>query len=72
MNKYALEVKHIGGDKMLDLVNKEFTNSFFIIARTQDYIILGDGKKNVSFCRLKNEVLARTVHEQSFKLGRKR
>lgn len=72
MNKYALEVLHIGGEKLLSVANKEFVKDFFIVARTPEYIVLGDGKKNVSFCRFKNRVLERFTTETESKLERKR
>jgi hypothetical protein len=72
MNKYALEVLRIGGEKLMNLVSKEFASDFFIVARTQEYIVLGDGKKNVSFCRIKNRVLERFVFERENKLERKK
>lgn len=72
MNKYALEVLHIGGEKLMNIVRKEFVDNFFVVARTPEYIVLGNGKKNVSFCRLKNKVLERVFFEGSTKLERKR
>jgi hypothetical protein len=72
MNKCALEVIRIGGEKLMSVVNKEFVKDFFIVARTPEYIVLGDGKKNVSFCRLKNRVLERFSIETESKLERKR
>ena len=72
MNKYALEVLRIGGEKLMNVVNKEFSSNFFIVARTQEYIVLGDGKKNVSFCREKNRVLQRFTLDGESKIERKR
>ena len=71
MNKYALEVLRIGGEKLMSLVRKEFTKDFFIVARTQEYIVLGNETKNVSFCRLKNRVLERHVFDGSRGITRK-
>jgi hypothetical protein len=72
MDNYALEVLHIGGETLMSVVRKEFKAAFFIVARTPEYIILGDGKKNVSFCRSKNKVLDRFVLDRDLKLERKR
>lgn len=72
MNKYALEVLRIGGEKLMNVVNKEFSKDFFIVARTPEYVVLGDGKKNVSFCRLKNRVLERNIIDRESKLERKK
>lgn len=73
MNKAILEVSKIGGDSLLKLVRQEFANDdFSIIARTQEYIVLGNNTKNVSFCREKNRVLERYVFDKQTKLERKR
>lgn len=73
MNKAILEVSKIGGDSLLKLVRQEFANDdFSIIARTQEYIVLGNKTKNVSFCREKNRVLERYVFDKQTKLERKR
>ncbi len=71
MNNYALEVLRIGGEKLMNVVRKEFEKDFFIVARTPEYIVLGNGTKNVSFCRMKNRVLERHVFEGETKLNRK-
>jgi hypothetical protein len=72
MNNYALEVLHIGGEKLMNVVRKEFAKNFFIVARTPEYIVLSDSTKNVSFCRFKNRVLERHTFERDNKLERKR
>ena len=72
MTNAELEVVRIGGDKLMNVVRKEFANEFFIVARTVDIIVLGDNKKNVSFSRTKNRVLERNVFEGDSKLERKK
>jgi hypothetical protein len=72
MNSYALEVLRAGGEAMLKLANKEFANGFEIIARTQEYIVLGDKEKNVSFSRgSKLRVIERFVFDKTRALERK-
>lgn len=71
MNRYALEVLRIGGEKLMSIVLKEFAKDFFIVARTPEYIVLGDNVKNVSFCRLKNRVIERHVFDRSRGITRK-
>lgn len=71
MNNYALEVLRIGGEKLMNVVRKEFNSDFFIIARTPEYIVLGNETKNVSFCRSRNRVLERYVFDGQSKLNRK-
>jgi hypothetical protein len=73
LNNYALEVLRAGGEAMLALANKEFKNGFVIVARTPEYIVLGDGEKNVSFSRgSKLRVIERFVFEKSRSIERKR
>lgn len=73
MNKYAFEVLRVGGEDMLKLANKEFENGFVIVARTRDYIVLGDSQKNVSFSLgNKLRVIERFVFDKSRTLERKR
>lgn len=71
MNKYALEVLHIGGEKLMNVVNKEFPKDFFIVARTAEYIVLSDNVKSVSFCRNKNRVTERHTLNTESRLSRK-
>jgi hypothetical protein len=49
LNNYAIEVFKVGGEALLALANKEFKKGFFIVARTPEYIVLGDNEKNVKF-----------------------
>jgi hypothetical protein len=73
LNNYALEVLRAGGEAMLALANKEFKKGFVIVARTPEYIVLGDGEKNVSFSRgSKLRVIERFVFEKSRSIERKR
>jgi hypothetical protein len=73
MNNYALEVLRAGGEAMLKLANKEFANGFVIVARTPEYIVLGDSEKNVSFSRgAKLRVIERFVFDKTRTLERKR
>jgi hypothetical protein len=71
MNNYALEVLRIGGDKLMNVVRKEFEKDFFIVARTPEYIVLSNSVKSVSFCRLKNRVIERHVFDRSRGITRK-
>lgn len=72
MDKYAEEIRHIGGDAMLNVVCKEFENFFHIVARTVDYVVVGDSKKNVKISRKNNRVQERVVFEHISALERKR
>jgi hypothetical protein len=72
MDCYALEIRHIGGDLLLNAVRKEFPKTFHIVSRTPDDVVLGDGIKNVKFSRKNNRVLERHVFEQTSALERKR
>lgn len=71
MNNHALEVSKIGGDSLMKSVRKEFSGNFFIVARTPDDLVLGDGIKNVKFSRKNNRVLERHVFEGSRSITRK-
>lgn len=71
MDKYALEVFNMGGEKLLKLAQSEF-ESFVIVGQDQDRVVLGNSEKNVSFCRIKNKVLERFVFDGNRNLSRKR
>jgi hypothetical protein len=71
MDKYREEVRHVGGEALLKVVDKEFLNSFVIIGRDQDQITLGDKFKNVKFSREKFRVLERFVLDVNRALSRK-
>ena len=70
MNKYSVEVKKIGED-ILDLACIEFSNDFFIVARTPLLLVLGDGSKNTSFCLKKRKITDRHFFEKTTRLTRK-
>lgn len=72
MNNHALEVLHIGGEKLMNVVRKEFVKDFFIVARTPEYIVIGDDIKNVKISRSNNRVQERHVFEHISALERKR
>ena len=73
LNKYEQEVFSCGGQVMLDLAHKEFLKGFEIIARTPEYIVLGDKDKNVKIAREgKIRVLERFVFDKTRNLERKR
>ena len=69
MDNYALEVLHIGGEKLMNIVRKEFKEDFFIVARTPEYIVLSNNVKSVSFCRLKKRVIERYMFQTSRGIG---
>jgi hypothetical protein len=72
LNKYALEVLRAGSEAMLEMANKEFKNGFMIVARTPEYIVLGDSEKNISYSRgPKLRVIERFVFAKSRSLERK-
>jgi hypothetical protein len=71
MNKHTLEVIHIGGEKLMSVVRKEFEKDFYIVARTPEYIVLSNSAKSVSFCRLKNRVIERHTFDSSRGITRK-
>jgi len=73
LSNYALEVLRAGGEAMLKLANKEFENGFVIVARTPEYIVLGDSEKNVSFSRgSKLRVIERFFFDKFRAIERKR
>lgn len=65
MNKYEAEVARIGGDKLMSAAREEFIKEFFIVARTDKIIVLGDETKNVSFSRKNSRVIERNVFERN-------
>lgn len=71
MDKYELEVLRMGGQKLLDFVRKEFIGKFIIVARTDEWFVLGTDEKNVKFSRLKMRVMERFFHSQSRAISRK-
>lgn len=72
LNNYAAEVLSVGGKPLLKLAEQEFASGFRIIARTPDYIVLGDKEKNVSFSRdSKLKILERVFFDKSRVLQRK-
>lgn len=72
MNKYEVEVARVGGDKLMSSVRKEFTKEFFIVARTDEIIVLGDASKNVSFSRKNSRVIERNVFDGARGIQRKK
>lgn len=72
MDKYAEEIRNIGGEQMLSVALKEFSKSFHIVGRTPDYVIIGDGAKNVKISRKNNRVQERHEFEHISALERKR
>jgi hypothetical protein len=72
LNVYAAEVLSVGGKALLKLADQEFANGFRIIARTPDYIVLGDKEKNVSFSRgSKSKIIERFFFDKARILQRK-
>lgn len=71
MNNYAAEIIRIGGDAMLQIAQKEFPTQFHIIARTAEYVVIGDDNKNVMISRKNNRVQERNILNKSSSLGRK-
>lgn len=71
MDRYAIEIFRLGGEKLLATARKEF-KTFFIVARTQEYVVLGDGEKNVSFSRENFRVLERHHFGKTRNLQRKK
>lgn len=65
MNSYAAEILRIGGDALLKVAQKEFPNSFHIIARTVEYVVIGDSNKNVMISRKNNRVQERYILNKS-------
>lgn len=71
MDKFAEEIRHIGGDQMLNVARKEFNKSFTIVSRTCDFVVIGDEFKNVKISRKTNRVQERHVFDHISKLERK-
>lgn len=71
MDRFATEIFRLGGERLLAAAHKEF-KSFFIVARTPEYVVLGDGSKNVSFSRKNFRILERVNFEKSRNLQRKK
>jgi len=71
MNNYALEVLRCFGEMMLKVANKEFENGFVIVARTPEYVVLGDNEKNISFSRSTFKIKERFVFGEIKKMNRK-
>lgn len=65
MNNYAAEIVRIGGDALLKVAQKEFPDSFHIVARTVEYVVLGDDSKNVMISRKNNRVQERNILNRS-------
>lgn len=72
LDKHSVEIKHLGGDKLLEAVKKEVGEKFFIVARTQEYVVVGNENKNVSFSRETFKVNGRCEFEKNRDLVRKR
>ena len=71
MDKYREEVRIIGGEALLKVVDKEFDTSFHIVARDQDMIVLGNKEKNVKFSRDFYRVMERFFLDKTRSLSRK-
>lgn len=71
MNNYAAEILRIGGDAMLQTAQKEFPVKFHIVARTADYVVIGDDNKNVMISRKNNRVQERNTLNNTSSIGRK-
>jgi hypothetical protein len=71
MDNYALEVLRCFGEMMLKVANKEFENGFVIVARTPEYVVLGDKEKNISFSRKSFKVKERFIFGNLNKVNRK-
>jgi ribonucleoside-triphosphate reductase (thioredoxin) len=59
MDYYEAVIHRFGGDVLLNSARAEMDGSFSIVAQTQDYFVLTDGKKNVKFGRKNGRVLER-------------
>lgn len=57
MNKYVAEVSTIAFPKLMKNITEEFGENFFIVSRTPEDIVLGNGNKNVKFSRANGKVL---------------
>lgn len=71
MNNYAAEILRIGGDALLKVAQKEFPESFHIVARTVEYVVIGDDDKNVMISRKNNRVQERNILNKTSSIGRK-
>lgn len=71
MNNYAAEILRIGGDALLKVAQKEFPESFHIVARTMDYVVIGDDNKNVMISRKNNRIQERNILKNNSSIGRK-
>ena len=71
MDNYATEILRIGGDSLLKVAQKEFPDSFHIVARTVEYVVIGDDNKNVMISRKNNRVQERNILNKSSSIGRK-
>ncbi|MFA7407863.1 MAG: hypothetical protein WCY93_08635 [Anaerolineaceae bacterium] len=68
MTPALAEVINAEDEKFGTLVQTEFKGSpFFIVGRTLEYFVVGNGTKNVKFCRIKHRVLERREFEQNKK-----
>jgi hypothetical protein len=61
------------GQLIIDLARKEFPSEIYeIIARTQDYFVIGDGTKNVEISRTaKPKILSRHIFGDPRPINRK-
>ena len=71
MNNYAAEILRIGGDALLKVAQKEFPESFHIVARTVEYVVIGDDNKNVMISRKSNRIQERNILNKTSSIGRK-
>lgn len=71
MDKHEAEVLRMGGKALVDFVRKEFPEKFFIVARTDEWFVLGNDDKSVKFSRLKMRVNERFFHGAARRIGRK-
>ena len=65
MNNYAAEILRIGGEALLKVAQKEFPESFHIVSRTVEYVVIGDDNKNVMISRKNNRVQERNILNKS-------
>jgi ABC-type thiamine transport system ATPase subunit len=59
MDYYEAVIHRFGGEGLLNSARAEMDRPFSIVAQTQDYFVLTDGKKNVKFGRKNGRVLER-------------
>ena len=71
MDKHEAEIFRMGGKTLIDYVRKEFPAKFEIIARTDEWFVLGNEEKSVKFSRLKMRVNERFFHGAARRIGRK-